>query len=489
MSSTGRPVVSITMASSASRERRVLAALVEGVALGDRGRDLLVGQVDDLLVPALGPHLGRRGEEQLQLGVGEHDRADVAPLDDAAAVLAAPTRPGGCAARRAPRGWPPRCSRPGSPRGRGSRGWRPARRRARRSTPTSSSSSRAEPGDPVDVVGVDVAPEGREGHAAVHRAGVEVVAGRAARPVPWPRSTSRPRRGRRWRSRSSLASGPHPASPADASPSTRSAKPGKRLGRRGDVFDLDAGHDQAEHGAPRWPGGGRRRCGTRRRGARAGRMPSPSSVSPTSPPSARELARRGRRAGRSRGRAGGRCPAGCDGVSARAATRGQHGRQLADVVEVGVQAVHRAEAAHREPARRRGRRPRPSRPAGGGARSPGWVVPWGQPGTVTRPPVTSAAARNGAAFDRSGSITHVRRLDHARAHRPRGRASASSTSTPAWRSMATVMSMWGYDGTGGPSCSTVMPRVARGPDQQQRAHELRRRRGVDRDRRRRRARP
>src|SRR5206468_3167051 len=37
--------------------------------------------------------------------------------------------------------------------------------------------------------------------------------------------------------------------------------------------------------------------------------------------------------------------------------------------------------------------------------SPGWVVAAGQPGTVTAPPVTSAAARNGAAPDRSGSIS------------------------------------------------------------------------------------
>ena len=42
--------------------------------------------------------------------------------------------------------------------------------------------------------------------------------------------------------------------------------------------------------------------------------------------------------------------------------------------------------------------------------------------------------------------------------------------------------MWGAEGTGGPSCTTVMPRSQRGPDQQQRADELRRRRGVDGDR-------
>ena len=36
--------------------------------------------------------------------------------------------------------------------------------------------------------------------------------------------------------------------------------------------------------------------------------------------------------------------------------------------------------------------------------SPGWSVDPGQCGTVTAPPVTAAAARNGAALDRSGSI-------------------------------------------------------------------------------------
>lgn len=35
--------------------------------------------------------------------------------------------------------------------------------------------------------------------------------------------------------------------------------------------------------------------------------------------------------------------------------------------------------------------------------APGWVVAAGQPGTRTVPPTTRAAARNGPAFDRSGS--------------------------------------------------------------------------------------
>ena len=57
--------------------------------------------------------------------------------------------------------------------------------------------------------------------------------------------------------------------------------------------------------------------------------------------------------------------------------------------------------------------------------------------------------------------------------------SASSTSTPWRRSIATVMSMWGMEGTGLPSCSTSTPSSYLAPGQQQRRDELRRRRRVD----------
>ena len=40
--------------------------------------------------------------------------------------------------------------------------------------------------------------------------------------------------------------------------------------------------------------------------------------------------------------------------------------------------------------------------------SPAWVVLIGHPGTVTDPPVSRAAARNGAAPERSGSISQAR---------------------------------------------------------------------------------
>jgi hypothetical protein len=69
---------------------------------------------------------------------------------------------------------------------------------------------------------------------------------------------------------------------------------------------------------------------------------------------------------------------------------------------------------------------------------------------VTSPPVTAAAARNTAALDRSGSTTQSRaRIGPGATRQAFG--SESSTSTPASRSIATVMSMCGSDGTGLPS--------------------------------------
>ena len=73
-------------ASVGLHERRHLAALVEGVAAGEVGGHRLVVEVGDLLGAPLGPHLGIGGEVHLELGVGEHDRADVAALEHAAAV-------------------------------------------------------------------------------------------------------------------------------------------------------------------------------------------------------------------------------------------------------------------------------------------------------------------------------------------------------------------------------------------------------------------
>src|SRR3712207_2973033 len=79
------------------------------------------------------------------------------------------------------------------------------------------------------------------------------------------------------------------------------------------------------------------------------------------------------------------------------------------------------------------------------SRPPGWVVSAGQSRTVTRPPVTSAAARKGAALDRSGSSTSSRAATGPGGTRqPR---SVRTTSTPRSRSDSTVISTCGIDGT------------------------------------------
>ena len=94
--------------------------------------------------------------------------------------------------------------------------------------------------------------------------------------------------------------------------------------------------------------------------------------------------------------------------------------------------------------------------------SPGCSVRVGQCGTVTEPPVTAAAARNGAALDRSGSTTTSRAAMGPAATAQRS-ARLSSTSTPRSRSMATVIAMWGSEGTGGPACRISSPPASRAP--------------------------
>ena len=94
--------------------------------------------------------------------------------------------------------------------------------------------------------------------------------------------------------------------------------------------------------------------------------------------------------------------------------------------------------------------------------SPGCVVCAGQPVTVTSPPVITAAARNGAALDRSGSIavSSARMGPGATTQRF---GSLSSTWTPRSRSIATDMSRCGWDGTGFPSCRRSTPSSYRAP--------------------------
>ena len=88
----------------------------------------------------------------------------------------------------------------------------------------------------------------------------------------------------------------------------------------------------------------------------------------------------------------------------------------------------------------------------------------GQSRIVTEPPVTSAAARNGPALDRSGSTVKSPRFSRPGSTTQwSGRAPApTSTDAPASRSIRTVISMCGSDGTGGPECRTSTPSVKRG---------------------------
>src|SRR5580693_7500064 len=87
----------------------------------------------------------------------------------------------------------------------------------------------------------------------------------------------------------------------------------------------------------------------------------------------------------------------------------------------------------------------------------------GQSLTVTEPPVTSAAARNGPALDRSGSTLKSPRSSRpGRTRQKSGRSPApTSTSAPASEIIRTVISMCGSDGTGGPTWCTSMPRSNR----------------------------
>ena len=96
-------------------------------------------------------------------------------------------------------------------------------------------------------------------------------------------------------------------------------------------------------------------------------------------------------------------------------------------------------------------------------RSPGWSVTVGQSGTVTWPPVTTAAIRNGAALDRSGSIVTSRAATGpgATIQIP---AVESSTSTPRSRRACTVIAMCGSDGTGpAPTWRRCRPLSQRAP--------------------------
>ena len=136
-------------------------------------------------------------------------------------------------------------------------------------------------------------------------------------------------------------------------------------------------------------------------------------------------------------------------------------------------------------------------------RTAGCRLSAGQSATVTSPPVASAAARNGTALDRSGSMSMIpgeidpgstrqifatgpRSPVPARLAGP-GPAPVTSSSTvrtsaPQARSIRTVISMCGADGSAAPQCLISAPAPNRGGGQQQAGDQLRGRRGVDRHR-------
>ena len=102
---------------------------------------------------------------------------------------------------------------------------------------------------------------------------------------------------------------------------------------------------------------------------------------------------------------------------------------------------------------------RPRRRTGSGCRGSrrrAASVDPGQCGTVTAPPVIAAAARNSAAFDRSGSIVSSSGAIGPGATTQRS-GSESSIRTCRSRSMATVISMCGREGSGGPAWRRSRP--------------------------------
>ena len=159
------------------------------------------------------------------------------------------------------------------------------------------------------------------------------------------------------------------------------------------------------------------------------------------------------------------------------AQRGDRRRELADVVEVGVDARRSSRCRRRSGRRRRGR---PLRPSGRGGRAarrrPGWS------GAATRargPGRRWSAPASGTARRWTGPArSSRRRLGRVRAA-PSRCSRRTSTSTPCSRRHATVISMWGSEGTGGPSWRTLDALVVRRAGEQQRGDELARRGGVD----------
>ena len=211
----------------------------------------------------------------------------------------------------------------------------------------------------------------------------------------------------------------------------------------------------------------------------AGRISSPSAVSVTSPPSA--LARwRARRAGRSRGRGCARSRAASTGASASAASAATTGVSSPTSCRSRSTPCERAGAAHGQPVVGRGR---PRRPCGEDlaqrGRRPGWSRAASR-GTVTAPPVTTAAARNGAALDRSGSIVDVDGARSGRGRPPSGRLGVVDLDAALAQHRDRHVDV-GQRGHRLAVVADVDALVVPGAGEQQRRDELAGRRGVDDD--------
>ncbi len=91
----------------------------------------------------------------------------------------------------------------------------------------------------------------------------------------------------------------------------------------------------------------------------------------------------------------------------------------------------------------------------------------GQSRTTTRPPVARAAAKNGAALERSGSTTRSRPISAPGVTRQTSfspPSSGASTWPPALRIMSTVIRMCGSEGTVAPTLRISTPLLKRAPE-------------------------
>ena len=97
------------------------------------------------------------------------------------------------------------------------------------------------------------------------------------------------------------------------------------------------------------------------------------------------------------------------------------------------------------------------------SRSPACVVYCGQPGTRTRPPVTSGRGDERRGVRQVRLHLDVEGADRARARPASVAGSASSTTTPTSRSASTVMTTCGVLGIGEPDVLEDEPLVKRAP--------------------------